>query len=152
MQTDQHHLADHIRQLLHSQVQCVLATQGEQHRPVMHLMAYAFAEDLATIYCVSPSGTRKVNNIQNNPAVSLLWDNRTGNTADHVQGFSLLAECDTSINAVADVAPLAQALLERNPQLTHLIADPQSLIFSFKVAQYIWVEGYNHTYCWQPNT
>ena len=79
----------HVRALLDAQVQCVLATANGAGWPSTHLMAYAFAEDLRQVYMASGVSSRKIEDIRSNSAVSLLWDNRTGNLADHGDGMSL---------------------------------------------------------------
>ncbi|MFT6407447.1 MAG: nitroimidazol reductase NimA-like FMN-containing flavoprotein, partial [Arenicella sp.] len=55
---DEIELAAEIANLLGQQAQCVLATMDETG-PCQHVMAYAYSEDLFTIYLATYMDTRK---------------------------------------------------------------------------------------------
>lgn len=131
-----------LQQLLSTQVQCVLSTVSEG-LPRQHLMAYAFDPALDKVYLASRAGTEKVANMLDNPDISLLWDNRTGNTADHTAGTAAMAAGRAVPTQGWVRARATFMLLARNPQLRHLLADANVEVFCVKVATYKLVEGYD---------
>ena len=89
---------DTVAHLLRAQVQCVLATcsahgsSGEERwRPATHLMAYGLCPSLASIFFATGTKTRKAEHMLRSPAVSILWDDRTGNLSDHGDGCLVTA-------------------------------------------------------------
>ena len=71
-------IAGEVSALLAEQAQCVLATMDDI-RPCQHMMAYAYSDDLFTIYLATLMDTRKFRNMLSNPRVSMMWDNRSVN-------------------------------------------------------------------------
>ncbi len=143
-----------IHEVLSSQIQLVLATQDKDY-PMMHLMAYAYDDSLQNIYLASRSKTRKIQNMLNQARVSLLWDNRTGKLSDHIDGFSLLAICESSIlnsdlnsEMVSKVDRVRQRLLHRNPTLEPLLGEQDCLLIELRVTQYDLTLGYQQTESW----
>ncbi|ARN75480.1 pyridoxamine 5'-phosphate oxidase family protein [Oceanicoccus sagamiensis] len=143
-------MKEKVASLLREQVQCVLATQGEQEI-ALHLMAYAFSPDLAQVYLASLEPTQKVKNMRGNPAVTLHWDNRTGNNADHSKGFAVSA-FGRSNELKADAAQSATALLRnRNATLSALLDNAQAVVFAIDIHRYQWVEGYTESMVYKPH-
>ena len=135
--------------LLDRQAQCVLATQGDQG-VALHLMAYAFSEDLKNIYMASLANTQKVSNMRSRPKVTCLWDNRTGNNRDHVEGLAVSGFGQArALNSKA-AQPIADLLLERNASLKNLLSQPSSVIFAIHIDRYQWVEGYTRSIVYKP--
>lgn len=66
---------EHIRELIQSQGMCVLAT-ARDNTPHTSLMAYAVSRDCQTFFMATLRDTTKFSNIQANPNVCLLLDNR----------------------------------------------------------------------------
>ena len=137
------------KQSLAATVQAVLATQGESG-PMMHLMAYAFNPSLDAIYFASRSGTRKVVNLLNIPRASMLWDNRTGDMLDHIEGFSLLAEGITQRFTDEESHSIETLLSSRNPSLQNLLTLEDCYCFQLTVSQYSLTMGYRETFQWLP--
>ena len=130
-----------IRSLLDTQVQCVLATTTDRF-PGQHLMAYAFEDSLETVYLVTRRQTEKVANMLQAPDVSLLWDNRTGNTGDHMHGFAAMA-AGRAIPTQGWLRARAQFMLrERNPELGELLERRDAVVFSVEIDQFRLVQGY----------
>lgn len=130
-----------IERLIQTQVQCVLATSNN-NAPSQHLMAYDYSCNLKHIYLASFSNTQKVKNILENKNVSLLWDNRTGNTSDHNEGVLLTATGKASINNSSSKKHLQSSFLQRNPNLDNLLEHEQSVHIEIDVEKYMLVEGY----------
>jgi general stress protein 26 len=131
-----------IRQLMTTQVQCVLSTVADG-APSQHLMAYALEASLTHVYIASRRATGKVDNMLRNPSVSLLWDNRTGNTADHVQGLALMAQGEASLLNGWARARAEHLLLARNPELAKLLSGNDSAVLALQIRSYRLVQGYD---------
>lgn len=138
-----------VASLLDKQAQCVLATLSEQ-QPALHLMAYAFSADLDEIYLASKLDTQKVRNMRNNPHVTCLWDNRTGNNTDHTEGLAMSGFGKARELEGEAAKSTANLLLERNVTLQKLLDDPAVIIFAIAIERYQWVEGYTRTITYQP--
>ena len=142
-------LCRHVRPLLSSQVQCVLATVQQDHAPATALMAYGMSPCLRTIYLATPIAARKAENMLQRPAVSLLWDNRTGNLSDH--GDGLLVTADGTSALVPDRDAAAALFLQRNPNMEHFLASEGVGLFAVSVREYEIVEGYDRPQRWSPD-
>ena len=138
-------LAAEIADLLGQQAQCVLATMDDTG-PCQHVMAYAYSEDLFTIYLATYMDTRKFRNMLSNPKVSMIWDNRKGGIQDHVDGYSLtvtgIAEL---LEGRAQDKPRA-AILSRNLTLDKLLSQEKCRLFSVVLEEYTLTRGYDHVF------
>jgi flavin reductase (DIM6/NTAB) family NADH-FMN oxidoreductase RutF/nitroimidazol reductase NimA-like FMN-containing flavoprotein (pyridoxamine 5'-phosphate oxidase superfamily) len=128
--------------LLSSQVQCVLSTHSAD-APRQHLMAYAFDDSLRNVYLASRPATEKVTNMLRRPQVSLLWDNRTGNTTDHCNGVAAMAAGRAAPVRGWQRARAAFLLLQRNPELEGLLASADTLVLAVAVDAYRLARGYD---------
>ena len=135
-----HVLRGHVGTLLASQVQCVLATVELSCVPTTALMAFAHSEDLRSVYLASHTMARKAENMIERPtAVSLLFDNRTGNLKDHGDGLLVTARgrvvppSNRTTNDSHEAAPL---FLAKNPNMSTFLAGVGVGIFDFQVSEY----------------
>ena len=78
---------DEVRDLIHEQELCVLATVFVDI-PHTSLMGYIASPDCRRLYMASEPGTKKVANIRRNPNVAVLVDSRRA-ALDGGQGLSL---------------------------------------------------------------
>jgi nitroimidazol reductase NimA-like FMN-containing flavoprotein (pyridoxamine 5'-phosphate oxidase superfamily) len=138
-------LAAEIADLLGQQAQCVLATMDETG-PCQHVMAYAYSEDLFTIYLATYMDTRKFRNMLSNPKVSMIWDNCQGGIQDHVDGYSLTATGTAELlEGKAQDKPRA-AILARNSTLAKLLSQENCRLFSVVLDGYTLTIGYDHVF------
>jgi uncharacterized protein YhbP (UPF0306 family) len=144
-------LATKISDLLGQQAQCVLATMDETC-PCQHMMAYAFSEDLFTIYLATYMDTRKFRNMLSNPRVSIMWDNRSGSVRDHVDGFSLTATGIADLLKGQSQEKARGAILFRNSTLDNLLSDVNCRLFSISLEKYTWTRGYHHVFQLGPDS
>lgn len=70
-----------LKDLLDSQPLAVLATQGDG-QPYTNLVAFAFSQDLQSLFFATAQSTRKFANLSADPRISMLVDNRTNNPSD----------------------------------------------------------------------
>jgi nitroimidazol reductase NimA-like FMN-containing flavoprotein (pyridoxamine 5'-phosphate oxidase superfamily) len=138
-----------VASLLNQQVQCVLATLGDKEL-ALHLMAYAVSTLLDEIYLASLENTQKVKNMRNCPNVTCLWDNRTGNNADHTAGLAM-SGFGVARELTGKAARSAMhLLLQRNATLKPLLSDPTVVTFALHIDRYQWVEGYTRVVIYEP--
>jgi nitroimidazol reductase NimA-like FMN-containing flavoprotein (pyridoxamine 5'-phosphate oxidase superfamily) len=148
-----------IRRLLGSQVQCVLATVCPQTRaPSTHLMAFAVAADLRRVFLATEGKTQKAENMRRSPAVSLLWDDRTGQLEDHaggtlctVSGTARLLSSSRGGGGASESEEARDAMLAANPNFSSFMASPSIALFAVDVSHYDLVVGYGSPVRWDPS-
>ena len=143
-------LSTEISSLLSEQAQCVLATIDDTS-PCQHMMAYAYSEDLFTIYLATLMDTRKFRNMLSNPRVSMMWDNRSGKARDHVEGTSLTATGKAFLLEGADHELASNLVAARNSTLRSLLSDEDCRLFSVELEEYTWTRGYRMVYQLRPD-
>jgi len=141
-----------VRSLLSSQVQLVLATVKRDHTPHTALMAYASSSDLRSVYLATPLGARKAQNMLERPTVSLLWDNRTGNLADHKDGLLVTAGGRARILQDADRGRVQAQFVVKNPNMAAFLEEDNVGLFEVTLGGgYELVKGYDRPEQWNPN-
>ena len=144
-------LATEISGLLGQQAQCVLATMDETC-PCQHLMAYAFSEDLFTIYLATYMDTRKFRNMLSNPKVSMIWDNCKGSIQDHVDGYSLTATGMADLLEGETQEKARMLILFRNSTLNNLLSHANCRLFSVSLEEYTLTRGYDYVRRFVPGS
>jgi nitroimidazol reductase NimA-like FMN-containing flavoprotein (pyridoxamine 5'-phosphate oxidase superfamily) len=144
-----HDLKREIFTILEQQIQCVLATLQDD-QPCQHMMAFAYAEDLSRIFLATYVDTRKYRNMISNPSVSILWDNRSGSAADHVDGLSLIALGSAELLAGSAQVEVCDLILKRNPALQVLLEDESCKLFMVLIEDYQWTKGYQQVLHYIP--
>jgi nitroimidazol reductase NimA-like FMN-containing flavoprotein (pyridoxamine 5'-phosphate oxidase superfamily) len=142
-------MKDTVAALLTQQVQCVLATLSDKEQ-ALHLMAFANSIALDKIYLASLESTQKVKNMRNNPKVTCLWDNRTGNNSDHTAGLAMSGFGQAHELTAEPAQTAISLLLQRNANLQPLLSNPSVVIFALHIDRYQWVEGYTQVRIYQP--
>ncbi len=138
-----------VAALLEQQTQCVLATRSD-HEQALHLMAYAYSQTFDQIYLTSLKHTQKVHNMQTFNKVTLLWDNRTGNTLDHSHGFAMSGFGEARELSGHSAETISALLLQRNNSLKALLENIDAVIFAIDIDRYQWVEGYTRIVTFTP--
>ena len=138
--------------MLAAQVQGVLATTHANGAPATALMAFAAAADSSVVYLATPVAARKAVNMLERPAVSLLWDNRTGNLADHGEGCLVTAGGTAAlVDGGDDAGGAARALFgAKNPNMSGFLSQRGVGIFAVTVDEYELVVGYDRPQVWVP--
>jgi hypothetical protein len=83
------------------------------------------------------------------PKVSLLWDNRTGNTADHGAGLLVTASGVAALVEKDDTA-VRECFLAKNPSMTTFLEGEGVGLFAVRVLNYEVVLGYDRPIHWDP--
>ncbi len=128
-------LLEEIGSLLKNQRLAVLATSAEGH-PYTSLVAFAETEDLRKVLFATHAKTRKVVNIQKDPRVSLLLDNRSNRPEDFHQAEALTVIGAAEEIPAAERQKQAVVYLTKHPGLKDFLSSPGCLLFRIKVERY----------------
>lgn len=137
---DRSELAD-IRTLFDSESLAVLSTQKEGH-PYASLVAFATTPDMQKILFLTPSFTRKFDNLTASPRVAVLINNSRNRTDDF---YSAVA-----VTALGSAEPLRgegrgkylDMFLKRHPHLTEFASAPTTELIGVTVDKYIKVSRF----------
>lgn len=116
---------------------CVLGTTSGT-RPHCSLMAYIFDQEQEEVYMLARTTSKKYQNIQQVPYVSLLFDTRElmeCNDNGKVEAFTVVGE---SLPVYEEDAPtIRQRLVAADQRLAKLAQDPDCAVLRVKVKKYI---------------
>jgi nitroimidazol reductase NimA-like FMN-containing flavoprotein (pyridoxamine 5'-phosphate oxidase superfamily) len=137
-----------LKALLQSQRFAVLATD-DHGQPYASLMAFAATEDLRHLVVLTERTTRKYANLQSNPRVALLIDDRENKGSDTEDSVVV-----TAIGEVQEVdrhvgAPLLELFLARHPYLAAFAASPSCAIVRVKLSSYQLVTSFQQVVEWR---
>jgi nitroimidazol reductase NimA-like FMN-containing flavoprotein (pyridoxamine 5'-phosphate oxidase superfamily) len=113
-------LRHEVRTLLEQQVLGVLSTHGPEG-PHASLVAFVAGQDLQTIVLATPKTTRKYANLEGDPRVALLVDNRSNQRSDchTAMAATLYGRAET---ASPESRPdLLQSYLGKHPHLVDFV-------------------------------
>jgi nitroimidazol reductase NimA-like FMN-containing flavoprotein (pyridoxamine 5'-phosphate oxidase superfamily) len=135
-----------IKKLVKEKDICVLATVSGS-RPHCSLMAYVADDDCRNIYMVTLRDTKKFQNLTQNPAVSLLIDNR-----EEDAGIQRSRAKALTVNGVFQMVErgkeerVRSLLWERHPHLRDLMGKETAKIFSVRIESLQLLEGATDSY------
>ena len=141
MMNSKPNLKESIRKLFKSQKLAVLATKGKVY-PYNTLVGYAVTNDLRFILFATMRHTRKYENINKNPHVSMLIDSRKNYIGDFKNAVALTVTCK-AVNIKKSLKKKYEKMyLKRFPHLDGFISDPDTSIIALKVDRYIFVQRF----------
>lgn len=130
-----------LRELLSTQDLAVLGTDSGGH-PYTSLVAFDATEDLRCLLFATARATRKYRNLQGNPRVSLLIDNRSHSVTDFQRAAAV-----TVLGTIAPVDAVEEGRLKdrfqkRHPHLNDFVASPTSALLQINVDRYYLVRRF----------
>jgi len=128
-----------MRSLVLKNELCVLATAGPQG-PHASLMSYLASADGAEIYLVTKADTLKYENIQADPRVSLLIDDRRMGDHGELNALTISGRAERVGDARTEAELLARFAAER-PHLCRISSDPESQVLRVKIDKLQLLEG-----------
>ena len=135
---------DQVRTLLAGQRLAVLAT-ADANRPSTSIVAFAETPDVRRLYVATLRESRKHRNLARNPEAALLIDNRGNVESDFHQAAAVTAIGRVT---VTDDTPAFEGARERflakHPYLRDFLDAPTTVLLGMEVAQYIWVDHFQH--------
>ena len=129
-----------IRELFDSQRLGVLATDMEGS-PYTSLVAFAATEDLKNILFTTLKDTNKFANIQKNPIVNILIDDRKNTPSDieNARAVSVEGKVEVIIDNNEDLLRIYE---EKHPYLSKFINDPKNRLCKINVRKYHYVRKF----------
>ena len=127
-----------VESLLAEQRFAALATQGGG-APYTSLVAFAATPDLRRILFPTRAGTQKFANLEAEPRVALLVDNRSNSADDYRNAAAVTAIGSSRIEAGPEADGLRARLLTRHPMLAEFLATPDCRIAAVTVSHYLLV-------------
>ncbi len=128
-----------MRSLILNNELCVLATTGPQG-PHTSLMSYLASEDGAELYLVTKIDTLKYSNIQNEPRVSILIDDRRVGDHGELNALTISGRAVKVIDTRTEAELLARFAAER-PHLCQISSNPDSQVLRVKIDNLQLLEG-----------
>lgn len=125
-----------LKTFFESQPLAVLATQNGA-APYASLISFASNEKLTYLLFATPKTTRKYSNMQANPAVALLIDNRK-NTKEDIQEATTV----TALGRVEQIEDFERSIMEKiylmkHPHLADFLHSPTTAFLKILVEKYI---------------
>ena len=130
------------QELISKQNILVLATQGKDGVHTS-LMAYANSTDFREIYMVSGKGSRKWQNLSQNPQVSLLIDDREGKLSGKRHKIKALTVKGTfhPVPDEAEIKMITDAIKETAPSIAAAFSGPENSIIRIRVESFQLLNG-----------
>lgn len=132
-----------IRGLLVSQRLAVLAT-SQRGQPYTSLVAFAFSDDLRRLFFATTRATRKFANLQAEPRVSLLIDNRSHRSDDFREAIAVTALGRAQEVGDSERSALLDLYLERHAGLQEFATAPTCALLQVEVTRYSLVSRFQN--------
>ena len=130
-----------LRELLSSQLFCVLATQ-DRGQPYGNLVAFVATDDLSGLVFATSRNTRKYSNIVTDPRVAMLGDSRSNQGSDI--GNAVAATALGTVEEVQgdDRERLVALYLAKHPHLEEFVSSPDCAVLTVKIDRYYLVSEF----------
>jgi nitroimidazol reductase NimA-like FMN-containing flavoprotein (pyridoxamine 5'-phosphate oxidase superfamily) len=139
--SDNEQLKQMLSTLLATQLQAVLATQGQQ-QPYTSLMAFTATTDLKRLLFATYRNTFKYQNLLTHPRVAMLIDNRTGHLQDHYGGIAVTATGNAQEVEPREKANGLSLYLAKHPNLADFVLSPACALMAMEVEHYYVVSDF----------
>jgi nitroimidazol reductase NimA-like FMN-containing flavoprotein (pyridoxamine 5'-phosphate oxidase superfamily) len=123
---------------------CVLATAGG-NRPHCSLMAYCPDPEGRRIYMTTRRDSRKFENLAENPAVSLLIDDRGRRPREKTRALTVSGTC-REVSDPKEREGAGRGLLFAHPRLASFLNDPDAAILCVQVESFLLLDGVSEAY------
>lgn len=132
-----------LRELLASQLFCVLATHGGG-QPYANLVAFVATDDLSQLVFATSRGTRKYGNMRADPRVAMMVDSRSNRQSDIRDAVVATALGTVEEAEGDDRARLVRLYLDKHPDLEEFVSSPQCALLVVKIDRYYLVSHFQN--------
>lgn len=132
-----------LKTFFESQPLAVLATQ-DGTAPYASLVAFASNEKLTYLLFATPKATRKYSNMQANPAVALLIDNRKNTKEDIQEATTVTARGKVEQVEDFERSIMGKIYLMRHPYLADFLNSPKTAFLKIRIERYTVVTHFQH--------
>ncbi len=130
-----------IRQLFDSQMLAVLATDDGKF-PYASLVAFSCTQDLKFLLFATDRFTRKYKNMEKNPHVSLLIDNRGNHPSDFENAIAVTAVGKAGDVGEDEKAEMRKIFLSKHPRLKDFVNALNTVLVKVETDFYYPVSGF----------
>lgn len=130
-----------MQELFATQRFAVLAT-AESGQPYLSLMAFAATSDLQYLLVATYRATRKYRNIDADPRVALLVDNRSNQPPNIGQSIAVTALGRAKEVAATEKNHYLEIYLAKHPHLEKFVGSPKCALIKIKVERYFMVSNF----------
>jgi len=132
-----------LRELLSSQLFCVLATQ-DKGQPYGNLVAFAATDDLRDLVFATSRATRKYSNIATDPRVAMLVDSRSNQRSDVGDAVAVTAVGTAEEVEDAGRQLLLSLYLSKHPNLEGFVTSSDCALLRVRVDRYFLVSDFQN--------
>jgi nitroimidazol reductase NimA-like FMN-containing flavoprotein (pyridoxamine 5'-phosphate oxidase superfamily) len=133
------HMLDHMKALAREKNICVLATMAG-NKPYCSLMAYTTDPECTEIFMATHRATRKLRNLTENAAVSLLIDTREKTPRSQAQALTVEGTC-AKVESPSDQAEVRARLLKTHPHLGDFLSHPECVLLRVQIESFLLLKG-----------
>jgi nitroimidazol reductase NimA-like FMN-containing flavoprotein (pyridoxamine 5'-phosphate oxidase superfamily) len=130
-----------LQEFLASQRSAVLATT-ENGQPYLSLMAFAATDDLQYLLVATYRATRKFRNIEADPRVALLVDNRSNQPSDTEQSMAVTALGRAKEVEATERNWFLRTYIAKHPHLEIFVSSPECTLIKIRVERYFLVSNF----------
>lgn len=134
---------DQIKNLFDSQAFAVLATQ-KNGQPYANLVAVSATDDLKAIIFLTPSTTRKYENLTDNPQVAILINDSRNESEDINNAICVTATGTAKIAENQERKTLLRHFINRHPHLAAFSAEPTTAVVCVTVDTFFVVSRFQN--------
>ena len=132
-----------LKALFSSQGLAVISTH-EHGQPYCNLVAFASSEDLLHLVFATTRSTRKYANIDEDPRISLLIDNRSNRVSDFHEAMAVTAIGLSEEVLSPEKDNLLKVYLSKHPHLEDFVMSPTCALMQVEVKRYYVVSRFQH--------
>ncbi|MBI9092230.1 MAG: pyridoxamine 5'-phosphate oxidase family protein [Desulfobacterium sp.] len=141
MDTRKQEALNKIETLFDTETLSVLSTHNNG-QPYASLVAFAVTPDLKQILFLTPSTTRKYDNLTTNPRVAMLINNSRNKTEDIYNAMAVTATGTAMTAQDHEKKPLLSIYLKRHPHLKEFAMSPTTALVCVTVDTYTLVSRF----------
>jgi nitroimidazol reductase NimA-like FMN-containing flavoprotein (pyridoxamine 5'-phosphate oxidase superfamily) len=130
-----------LQNLFGAQRYTVLSTT-ENGQPYLSLMAFATTIDLQYLLVATYRATRKYRNLEADPRVALLVDNRSNQPSDIEQSMAVTALGEAKEVEATEKNRFLRIYLAKHPHLEKFVSSPECALIKVKVERYFVVSKF----------
>ncbi len=143
MENNMKHSLEQITTLFDSQMLAVLSTQS-QDQPYASLVAFAADDNLEHIFFLTPSTTRKYDNLIKNPKVAILVNNSVNQADDIHNAVSVTGIGTAAVVETSDRTQLLKLYLKKHPHLKGFSKAPTTAFICLSMTRYFMVNQFQN--------
>jgi len=130
-----------LQELFAAQRSVVLATT-ENGQPYLSLMTFANTSDLQYLMVATYRATRKYRNIEADPRVALLVDNRSNQPSDIEQSMAVTVLGRAQEVGATEKTQFLRIYLAKHPHMEKFVSSPECALIKVKVERYFVVSNF----------